>query len=294
MVRPLQATATQTPLLSIGLPVYNGGQYLPECLDSLLGQTFTDFEILISDNASTDDTAEIVKHWQKYRQDPRIKYRALPVNLGAIYNFNHCLRWAQSPYFKWQAVDDLCRPDFLKLSLETLQGVPRAALACPRTVFIDEAGRRLWEHGQRLHLTQASPADRLLDLLTTVELGNASYGVTPTATLRRIGGLRDHPSSDLVLLGALALQGALLEVPEPLFLRRLHRYQSRRRGAQGLARWHGRSRAFRFEHWRVLGGFVGAIYRANLALDETIRCFWALSYWTRRYRAGLIGDLVST
>ena len=94
------------PRVSIGLPVYNGQEFLEETLHSILNQTFNDFELIICDNASTDRTAEICRSFAK--RDRRIRYYRNEINLGAAKNFNGVFFLARGEYLKWSDNDDLC------------------------------------------------------------------------------------------------------------------------------------------------------------------------------------------
>jgi len=102
---------SRIPKVSIGVPVYNGGPFIHQALDSLLAQTFTDFELIISDNASTDETEKICKQYEK--KDIRIRYVRQSQNRGALWNFNFVLQEAQGEYFMWAAADDLWLPTFV-------------------------------------------------------------------------------------------------------------------------------------------------------------------------------------
>lgn len=110
------------PKISIGMPVYNGEQYIKSALDSLLGQTFSDFELIISDNASTDETERICREYAG--QDQRIRYLRQPTNLGAEANFQYVLDEARSEYFMWAACDDIRSQDFVELNFKFLSEHP--------------------------------------------------------------------------------------------------------------------------------------------------------------------------
>ncbi len=99
------ATTNSKPQVSIGMPVYNGAQFIREALDSLLAQTFTNFELIISDNASTDDTEAICRDYAV--KDARIRYVRQAKNLGATANFKFVLDEAVGEYFMWAAADDV-------------------------------------------------------------------------------------------------------------------------------------------------------------------------------------------
>lgn len=106
------------PKVSIGLPVYNGENYLREALDSLLGQTFRDFELIISDNASTDATREIILQYQQ--RDSRIRYIRQESNIGASKNFLFVLAVSETELFMWASHDDIWAPNWLEVLLSNL------------------------------------------------------------------------------------------------------------------------------------------------------------------------------
>lgn len=106
------------PLVSIGVPVYNGEASLRSALDSILQQSFTDFELIISDNASTDGTKAICQEYAS--KDQRIRYIRQSENIGAMLNFKFVLDQAQAPYFMWAACDDVRSPDFLEENIRFL------------------------------------------------------------------------------------------------------------------------------------------------------------------------------
>ena len=126
------------PTISIGMPVYNGTHFIRDALDSLLAQTFADFDLTISDNASTDDTEDICL-WYASR-DKRIKYVRQPVNLGAAANFDYVLGEATGDYFMWAAADDTWGRSFLEVCKATLEKSPRAVGAISNAVFGEVEG----------------------------------------------------------------------------------------------------------------------------------------------------------
>ena len=126
------------PVISVCLPVYNGGSFLEETIESILGQTFTDLELIISDNASTDDTEKICCRFAE--RDSRIRYFHNPENLGAARNFNITFELARGRYVKWQGHDDPIPPDFLEHCVAVLDNDPSVVLAYGRQIAIDEHG----------------------------------------------------------------------------------------------------------------------------------------------------------
>ncbi|WNC85999.1 glycosyltransferase family 2 protein [Thermosynechococcus sp. QKsg1] len=109
------------PKVSIGMPVYNGAKFIREALDSLLAQTFTDFELIISDNASTDETEAICREYAA--KDKRIRYVRQAQNLGAMANFKYVLDEARGEYFMWAAHDDLWESDYLMNATSILKDI---------------------------------------------------------------------------------------------------------------------------------------------------------------------------
>ena len=126
------------PRVTIGLPVYNGENYLAEAIESLLSQTFTDFELVICDNGSTDRTEQVCRAFAA--RDARIRYYRESQNRGLAWNFSRTFELARGRYFKWQAHDDLCGPTLLERSVEALDRDPALVLACARRTIIDHDG----------------------------------------------------------------------------------------------------------------------------------------------------------
>jgi len=125
-----------SPAISIGLPIYNGGKQLPSVLNSILHQTFTEFEIIIGDNASTDHTPNICREFAE--KDVRIRYFRHKNNCGALANFNFVLEQSNGEYFVWMAADDVWDKKFLEILYASLKEDPKGVCAfCPYQ-YIDE------------------------------------------------------------------------------------------------------------------------------------------------------------
>ena len=127
-----QILVGDAPKVSIGMPVYNGEKYIREALDSLLAQTFTDFELIISDNASTDGTEAICREYAA--RDPRIRYVRQSENRGPTANFHFVLDEAVGEYFMWAAYDDLWGNHFLAQALGRMNS-PDVGFAFPTFVL---------------------------------------------------------------------------------------------------------------------------------------------------------------
>lgn len=279
----------QRPRVSIGLPVFNGQRYLEPALRSLVGQTYADFELIISDNASTDRTAEICRDFAAV--DPRIKYSRNENNLGANPNFNRVLELARGEYFRWAAYDDMCLPTYLARCVEALDGNRDAVLAHTQTSIIDEAGlvidsspAALAARGIGSHelddpvrrLDAKSPVCRFSQVLLCTKWCFEIFALMRTSVLRESGGHGDFYGSDKVILSYMALQGKFIEVPEPLFLRRHHAAQSSliASPAQREA-WSGATKPKRFmgSQKKCLAGYKAAIGSSNLRLYQRLGCY---------------------
>ncbi len=129
-ILPSATTKRQAPRVSIGMPVYNGEEYVRKALDSLLAQTFAGFELIISDNASTDNTQAIGQEYAS--RDRRIIYRRQPENRGAAFNFRYVLHQARAGYFMWAAADDLWGREFIQKAVECLDKRPDVGLCISR------------------------------------------------------------------------------------------------------------------------------------------------------------------
>lgn len=208
------------PRVSIGVPVYNGERFIRETLDSILNQTFTDWELIVCDNASTDGTAAICHEY--VRGDARIRYVRNDVNLGSARNFNRTLELSRGEYFKSANADDLCAPELVEKCVAILDARPEVVLCYARSVLIDERGRPLQPYDDGLDLRQPGVADRFRGAIERVQKVNVLQGVVRADALRKTGKLGAYRGSDIVLAAEIALYGQIYEIPDRLFFRRIH------------------------------------------------------------------------
>lgn len=225
------------PKLSIGMPVYNGEQLLADALTSILSQTFSDFELIVCDNASSDRTAEICREFAA--QDGRIRYVRNQHNLGAIPNFNRVASLARAPYFKWSANDDLIAPTFLAECIDILENDPTVVLAHSATAFIGEDGNDFaWDQSAQAYLdpltgahhrpdpinigTSPYPVVRYRQVLNDALWGTHMFGIMRRDALLKTSLLQNFCSSDRMMLAELALLGRFAATPNRLFMKRLH------------------------------------------------------------------------
>jgi glycosyltransferase involved in cell wall biosynthesis len=207
--------------LCIGVPVHNGERFLRRSVESLLAQSYREFELVISDNASTDGTEKIARDLAA--ADPRVVFHRQPRNLGMAANYNFLARRAKARYFKWASCDDLYDRHFLERCVEALEKDAGAVLAYARTLFIDEGDRPLAEIDDPGFPLDYEPASaRLRYVIEAWDWDNALHGVIRTTALAGTRLWPNYPAGDYALLAELCARGRFVEIPEPLFRRRVH------------------------------------------------------------------------
>lgn len=218
-----------TPSLrvSIGLPVFNGENFLAAAIESILGQTCPDFELIICDNASTDDTEGICRAFAK--RDSRVRYHRSGRNLGAAPNYNKAFALASAEFFKWAAHDDEMAPGYIGACVEALDADPEAVLCHSLVALIDGQSATLDVHDSRLRGSDSPRASaRFSALAIRPHQATDLDGVIRAAALRRTPLIGPFPGSDRALLAELALLGRFLQIREPLFMTREHPGRYRR------------------------------------------------------------------
>lgn len=277
--KPIECAA---PVVTLGVPLFNGAPYLASALDSLLAQTFSRFEILISDNGSTDGTEEICRRYAAL--DRRIRYFRHDVNRGAAWNHNFLIMEARGRYFRWHHYDDLCEPRHLERCVAALEVNPGTVLAYPRTILIDAAGGITSHYEDRLALDEDAPHARLRHFLRNVYLCNPVLGLVRMDALRRTALHGAYMAADHVLLAELAMQGRWVEIPEALFFRRFHSAKSTEanRTMRDRAAWFDprlRRGTFFWPNFRLFSERLKAVTRAPVGLQEKLLCAWVVIVW---------------
>lgn len=288
----MNAPTGKSPRVSIGVAVYNGERFLPKTLDSLLAQTFKEFEIIICDNCSTDGTQQICSSYAA--SDERIQYHRNDTNIGAPRNFNLAATLSRGEYFKWSGADDLCAPTMIERCMEVLEQRPEVVLVYPKTRLIDEAGVVVNDYEDRLDLQFETPNKRLSHLLWNIWMCNPVFGLIRSNVLRRIRLFGAYSNSDLAFLAELALHGRFVEVPESLFFRRVHELSVHKYpSAHDRMVMFDPSKVGRLvlPNWELLVAHFSAIYRSPLGYSEKFRCYAKMHIWLRRRGSSLVDDL---
>lgn len=221
------------PLVSIGVPVYNGEKYLRLALDSLVGQDYAHLEIIISDNASEDGTEAICREFEA--RDGRVRYYRSDENRGAIWNFRRAFELSRGKYFMWAAFDDLRAPSYVSKCVEVLEARPNVVQCSSRIRFINEAGQEtsLPPHAREEAATSASRRRRVRALARS-SVWYHFYGLARADVLRQTRGPQPTWGFDVVLMLELYLRGPLAVVPEPLFSYRFFEHKTMDEAAETL------------------------------------------------------------
>ncbi len=212
---------SQEILVSIGMPVYNGDRYLRQALDSILAQDYENFELIISDNASTDQTWEICVEYAA--KDKRIRLEQNNTNLGAATNFNRVFELSTSDYFMWAAHDDLWDKTYISKCLKTLQNHPECVLCCSEVTFIDAEGNKNaeWTHFCKNRETVGMEIPQRINHLIAQINWYEIYGIIRSHSLKKTKLTSNNYGSDVILLLELLLLGNFVKVPEALFYYRI-------------------------------------------------------------------------
>lgn len=284
----------KTATVSIGIPVYNGEQYLEETLQSLLTQSFQDFEIVISDNASTDSTEKICLTYAE--RDDRIRYYRSDSNKGPGWNYNRVLDLAKGQYFKWQAHDDLLAPDFLEKCVRVLDQQPDIVLCHCYSNQIDNHDQVITSNSIRLKTDAPHYSTRLRSLLLQGRnyVGCEIFGLMRMNVLQKAPRQAAYAHGDFLFLCHLAFYGRFYQIPEFLFSYRIHAAQSMQEIPAHLAKksrrllpftgpmpstgwWDPRKKGkVDFPTWRFYGVQMQFIAQHPLPVAEKNRCYQAV------------------
>ncbi len=280
------------PRVSIGMPVYNGENFLKPALDSILAQTFEDFELIISDNASTDRTQEICQIYAA--KDRRIRYYRNDGNLGASKNYNRVFELSLGGYFKWAAHDDVLAPEYLERCVEVLDQDPSIVLADSSTGKIDENGVLVGSYDYEMRVDSPKPHERLHDLICVPHFCTSAFALMRTSGLKTTPLVASYVSSDRNMLVALSLIGRFYIVPQQLFFRRDHAQTSiRSYGLQDRLGWFDPKKAGRLNlpTWRAGIEYFKSITRAPLNWSDRLLCYAQLGLWLKQKWIGLLKEI---
>jgi glycosyltransferase involved in cell wall biosynthesis len=280
------------PRVSVAIPVFNGENYLAQAVDSILGQTFTDFELVISDNASTDRTEEICREFM--RKDARIRYFRNAQNLGAAPNFNRCVDLAVGKYFKWAAHDDVCLPSYLKLCVDLLDSDDSIVLCHTASRLIDANGTAC---DYTLEDNRFASFDRIERFRNAIRQNHACvsvFGLMRRDVLVNSVKIESFIASDRNLLADLALKGRIVHIPSVQFLWRNHGNRSLTIPVRERGRWWDAANppSGKYVTFRILEEHAKLLFRRPLAFEDRVRGLLGLFNWGWHMWKGIAGDIL--
>jgi glycosyltransferase involved in cell wall biosynthesis len=238
--------------VNIGMPIYNESKYISQTIESILSQEFRDFELIISDNSSNDDTLTICRNYAA--KDNRIRIIENIVNIGASENFKKVFEESNSQYFVWISGHDLWHPQFLAKCVQGLEQNSSVVLYYPKSTSIDDRDRDLGEIGRGIDTRGLDPVSRFQVVLWGMGYGSPIYGLLRSSALKQVTLGTKTVSPDRILLNELSLLGDLAYLDEELqYVRRLAD----------------------FGNWE---SYIKKVFNRDLAEFSGIDLFWSMTY----------------
>jgi glycosyltransferase involved in cell wall biosynthesis len=262
------------PRISVGMPLYNREKFVGAAIEAHLRQTYGDFELIITDNASTDRGPEICQAYAA--KDPRVKYYRNAQNLGATGNFRRAFELATGEFFRWNPSDDLISPNLLQRAVDILDHDPSIFVAYARTKLIDGEGNPIGDFDEGLHQMDDRPSIRWKGVQKNLRLGNLHYGLYRADKFGKTGLLRNYIGGDFPLIAEMVLYGKFFEIPDAFFYRRMHEGASSamKTSTDVMAFFDPQKRQKLFLYnWTHLGANLRSVARAPISLGEKLRIY---------------------
>ena len=271
------------PKVSIAIPVYNGGNFVVQAIQSAVEQDLQDIEVIVCDNASNDRTPEICRAFA--RRWPNVEYHRNPRNIGAGPNFNKAFHLSTGKYFQWVAHDDWLSANYARRCAKALDQAPDAVLAHGVTQCVNEAGRPIDRVGRPLRGLQAeSPLERFATVINGGLACFEIFGLIASEALSKTDLHQSYQGSDRALLAELALLGMFVHVPDAQLFNREHQGRSIRiNDRRERLRWQDErsARQVRFPRWSLLRHYLRLVFK-HLDGADRIRGLLLVARWATR------------
>jgi glycosyltransferase involved in cell wall biosynthesis len=270
------------PLISVGIPTYNRAPKLARAAESVLAQTHRAVELVISDNASSDETEFLCR--ELCAREERVRCLRSPVNRGPTANFNTVIGELRGDYVMLLSDDDWLDDDYLASCLAELRRRPELVLACGRARYLREGV--VVSEGVEMQLDEDSPALRVRTYLRDVDENGVFYGLMARSVLQRAAPLRNVLGNDWLLAAAVAAQGKVATITSTAINRELDGTSAdfaRLAATLELPRWQARIPHLVIA-WEVLqdAGWRAAVYRDLTAMERARLLLggpWAAIRW---------------
>lgn len=285
-------------LVSIGLPVYNGENYIEEAIQSVLDQTYPDVELVISDNASSDGTENICREFAE--ANSHVKYHRNESNLGAGPNYNIAWEKSSGSFFKWLAHDDRLLPEYVATTVQALENTPDAVLCNTVVDYIGANGNHRGYYTSVLKDAGVSdPALRFATMILKTHTCVDFFGMIRRPAM--VGSVLHgtYHGCDRAFIAQMALRGRLLQLETPLIQMREHphRYTRQANTAQLRKKWHDAAKSGIKEvpSWKLYQVYLQFVESESLsdhdrwASRKVLKRFWFTNWNFVR----LIADIIS-
>jgi glycosyltransferase involved in cell wall biosynthesis len=278
--------ASDEPLVSVGIPIFNGEKRIELVLNEICTQTYRNLEIFVMDNASTDRTAEIVKNAARY--DDRIKYYRNPKNIGATANFSNCIEKSTGEFFMWAADDDSHKTQFIENCVKQMQLHPKAILCQTEvSVVLEDSNLEIFRTNLNSFVDKNDAVTRYRETLYNFP-AVAIYGLYRMDLIRSSGGFRKIVGGDLLWIHNISLLGDFIDAPGCDFIYRARsEWNSFAKDTQNLDnRSRNVSKLLIIRSIFTIVELLGTIKNAELDFKQKISLFSTLIRYVN-YRASL-------
>lgn len=290
----------KSPLVSIGMPLYNEERYLRQTLDSLISQDYANFELIISDNGSVDGTSNICQEYAT--KDRRVHYYRNETNIGAAVNFQRVFELAQGDYFVWVAGHDLWHRTFLSRCLEIFSQDASIVLCYPQALWINTDGQPLGLIPNSVETRGLNRISRLNVVLWGLGYCYPVYGLISSQALRKVSLGRQVIASDVILLTELSLLGAFAHISEPLlYIRKMDDFGSWEKYLEKIfmQRLSDLSPPCLYgqmidEHLKSVSKHIGSSLEKDAAILSTVLCLLTKYSWVLKGIQDSKGELQSS
>ncbi|MCK5033130.1 MAG: glycosyltransferase family 2 protein [Calditrichia bacterium] len=282
------------PLVSVGIPVFNEDKYLDQTLESLFKQDYPNFEIIISDNASTDNTGKITEKYRKLYPEI-LKYYRNDKNIGSILNFSRVLEVASGEFFMWAGSHDLLSHCYISESVKVLESNLNVVSIYPRTIWIDQNDNVLNTFSGFVDTRGQNVICRFNQILWANQ--HAIYGLMRSSILKQTRGLKQITASGAILLAELALLGDFAFVQEAIWYRREFREDENRKQQRSRYKrvlYANKNSKRYFSYWRIPIEIAIVIWQSSLSFSRKLSLtFSSIPAVIVRYIKHMLDDILN-